>query len=40
MSNEELRKAFRSWGRKQKKLKKIQNINPRNSSQYRKEVDI
>jgi hypothetical protein len=39
MSNEELRKAFRSWGRKQKKLKKIQNINPRNSSQYRKEVD-
>jgi hypothetical protein len=39
MSNEELRKAFRSWGRKQKKLKKIQNINPRNSSQYRKDVD-
>lgn len=39
MSNEELRKAFRLWTRKQKKQKKIQNINPRNSSQYRKEVD-
>lgn len=39
LANEELRKAFRSWTRKQKKLKKIQNINPRKSSQYRKEID-
>lgn len=39
LSTEELRKAFKSWSRKQKKLKKIQNINPRNSSQYRNEVD-
>ena len=39
VSGEELQKAFRSWTRKQKKLKKIQNINPRNSSQYRKDID-
>ena len=39
MSNEEMRKAFRSWTKKQKKLKKIQNRNPRTSSQYREDVD-
>lgn len=39
MSREELYKAYRSWNRKQKKLKKIQNIDPRKSSQYRKDVD-
>ena len=39
MSNEELRKAFRSWTKNQKKLKKIQNINPRNSAQYRRDID-
>jgi hypothetical protein len=40
LSKEELRKAFRTWTRKQKKLKKIQNINPRNSSRYRQDVDV
>jgi hypothetical protein len=39
LSNDEMRKAFRSWNRKEKKLTKIQNINPRTSSQYRKEID-
>lgn len=39
LSNEELRSAFRSWTKKQKKLKKIQNRNPRTSSQYREDVD-
>jgi hypothetical protein len=39
LSGEELRKAFRSWTKKQKKLKKIQNKNPRTSSQYREDVD-
>lgn len=36
MSEKDLQKSFKSWERKQQKLKKIQNINPRNSSQYRK----
>jgi hypothetical protein len=40
LSNEELRNAFRSWTKKQKKLKKIQNKDPRNSNQYRRDVDI
>jgi hypothetical protein len=39
MSKQEMQKAFRSWSRKQNKLKKIQNINPRNSNQYRKDFD-
>ena len=39
MSNEELRGAFRSWQKKQNKLKKIQNKNPRTSKQYREEID-
>lgn len=39
MSSEDLRKAFRSWSKKQKKLRKIQNVNPRNSSQYRRDVE-
>lgn len=39
ISNKELYKSFRSWIKKQKKLKKIQNINPRNSSQYRKDFE-
>jgi hypothetical protein len=39
MSNKELHDAFRSWTRKQKQLKKIQNINPRNSSQYRSQIE-
>lgn len=40
LSNEELQKAFRSWTKKEKKLRKIQNRNPRTSSQYRQDVDI
>jgi Tfp pilus assembly protein PilO len=39
LSNEQLFKAFRGWARKQKKQRKIQNINPRNSSQYRRDFD-
>jgi hypothetical protein len=39
LSGENLFKAFRSWSKNQKKLKKIQNIDPRNSSQYRSQVD-
>ena len=39
ISSQELYKSFRSWIKKQKKLKKIQNINPRNSSQYRKDFE-
>lgn len=39
ISSQELYKSFRSWAKKQKKLKKIQNINPRNSSQYRKDFE-
>lgn len=39
LSRDEMYKQFKSWTRKQKKQKKIQNINPRNSSQYRKDVD-
>jgi hypothetical protein len=39
LSNKELQKAFRSWTRKQKKLKKIQNRNPRTSSEYREDVE-
>jgi uncharacterized radical SAM superfamily Fe-S cluster-containing enzyme len=38
LSKKELYSSFRAWRRKEKKLKKIQNINPRNSSQYRKEI--
>lgn len=38
LSSEELRKSFRSWTRKQKNLKKIQNKNPRTSSEYREQV--
>jgi Tfp pilus assembly protein PilO len=38
MSKKELYTAYRAWSRKQKKLKKIQNINPRNSSMYRREI--
>jgi hypothetical protein len=38
-SKKELYNAFRAWSRKQKKLKKIQNMNPRNSSMYRRDVD-
>jgi hypothetical protein len=40
LSNEELQKSFRAWTRKQKKLKKIQNRNPRTSSQYREDFDV
>jgi hypothetical protein len=40
LSNKELYSAFKSWAKKQKKLKKIQNRNPRTSSQYREDVDI
>lgn len=39
MSNEQLRGAFRSWTKKQKKLKKIQNRNPRTSNVYRDAID-
>ena len=39
LSNEQLRSAFRSWSKKQKKLKKIQNIDPRNSPMYRSQID-
>jgi hypothetical protein len=39
MSAIEMQKAFRSWSRKQEKLKKIRNINPRNSSMYRRDLD-
>lgn len=37
LSAEEMKKVFRSWSRKQRRLKKIQNINPRNSRMYRNE---
>ena len=39
LQNDELRSAFRSWSRNQKKLKKIQNRNPRTSTQYREDMD-
>lgn len=39
LSSKELRGAFHSWTKKQKKLKKIQNKNPRTSKQYREDVD-
>jgi hypothetical protein len=39
LSSRQMATAFRSWSRKQRKLKKIQNVNPRTSSQYRKDVD-
>jgi hypothetical protein len=39
LSNEELQGAYRSWSRNQNKLKKIQNINPRNSSMYRQQIE-
>lgn len=39
LSNKELQDAFRSWQRNQKKEKKIQNKDPRNSSQYRSQFD-
>ncbi len=39
LSNDEMRSSFRSWARNQKKQKKIQNQNPRTSSQYRSEID-
>jgi len=39
LSSEQLQDSFRRWTKKQKKLKKIQNINPRNSAQYRKDID-
>lgn len=38
MSKQELQKAFRSWRRKQKTLRKIQQQNPRTSSMYRRSV--
>jgi hypothetical protein len=39
MSRDELYKNFRSWSKKQKKIKKIQNVNPRNSTQYRQGIE-
>ena len=39
MPTQDIQDAFRSWRRNQKKLKKIQHVNPRNSSMYRKDVD-
>lgn len=38
MSDEELRKSFRAWLKKQKKQDRIRNHNPRTSSQYRKDL--
>jgi hypothetical protein len=39
LSSEQLQKSFRSWSKKQKKLRKIQNRNPRTSDEYRTQVD-
>lgn len=38
MPTQELQKAFKSWARKQRKLRKIQSRNPRTSTQYREEL--
>lgn len=39
ISGEKLQRAFRLWTTLQKNEKKIQNIDPRNSDQYRQQID-
>jgi Tfp pilus assembly protein PilO len=39
LSGKELQTAFKAWQRKEKQNKKIQHKNPRNSDQYRKDLD-
>jgi hypothetical protein len=38
-SKKEMYDAFRAWNRKQKKQRKIQNMNPRTSTQYRSQMN-